>query len=452
MAKTFNVRVQNKLDSYQAWYDANPTLLAGEPSFITIPAETGAVKQEPAVLLKVGDGKTAWRDLPWLSAVAADVSDWAKADAKPSYNADEIGGLADFIGKEIQDTNTTYKLEQDEADPHILKLSAKELDGDWAVVASITTADTVYDDTDLKARVETLETKMNTIEEGAQVNILEGVQVNGADVTIDENKKVNIVVPTGALADKDIVSEGELDEALKAKINSTADADAISALTERVAVNEGAIGTLNGNAETVGSVDYKIAQAVAAIMENPDDTMNSINELVTWINDHAADALALSNQVTANKDDIAALEGLVGETGVADQITAAIEAALKIDGVDKYALATDLTAAIARIVALETKMATIAEGAQVNVIEKVKVNGVEVEVDGDKAVNITVPTGAMADKDEVAEEDLAADLAEKINAKANDADLHTVAKSGDIKDLDQTETIILYAGTATKVF
>ena len=452
MAKTFNVRVQNKLDSYQAWYDANPTLLAGEPSFITIPAETGAVKQEPAVLLKVGDGKTAWRDLPWLSAVAADVSDWAKADEKPGYNADEIGGLADFIGQKVQDTNTTYKLEQDETDAHILKLFSKELNGEWTEVASITTADTVYDDSALVARVEVLETKMNTIAEGAQVNVLEGIQVNGVDQTVDENKKVNVVVPTGVLANKDIVSEAELDEALKAKINSTADADAITALTGRVEVNEGAIATLNGNAETAGSVDYKIAQAVAAIMENPDDTMNSINELVTWINGHATDALALSNQVTANKDDIAALEGLVGTTGVADQIAAAIEAALKIDGVDKYALATDLTTAIARVAALEAKMATIAEGAQVNVIEKVKVNGVEVEVDGDKAVDITVPTGALADKDKVAKEDLADDLANELDGKANSDDLAAVATSGDIKDLTQSETIILYAGTATEVF
>ena len=89
-------------------------------------------------------------------------------------------------------------------------------------------------------------------------------------------------------------------------------------------------------------------------MENPDETMNSINELVTWCNDHAADALEISNRVTVNANDIDALEALVGTTGVAQQITDAIEGALKIEGVDKYALATDLTNAIARIVALET--------------------------------------------------------------------------------------------------
>lgn len=119
--------------------------------------------------------------------------------------------------------------------------------------------------------------------------------------------------------------------------------------------NTDALAVLNDTASVEGSVDYKIAQAVAKIMENPDETMNSINELVTWCNAHATEALALTNKVSANEAAIAALEELVGKTGVAQQITDAIAAALKIDGVDKYALATDLTAAIGRIAALETK-------------------------------------------------------------------------------------------------
>ena len=38
--------------------------------------------------------------------------------------------------------------------------------------------------------------KLDAIETGAQVNVLEGVQLNGADLTIDSNKKVNVVLPT----------------------------------------------------------------------------------------------------------------------------------------------------------------------------------------------------------------------------------------------------------------
>ena len=62
----------------------------------------------------------------------------------------------------------------------------------------------------------------------------------------------------------------------------------------------------------------------------------------------------------------------------------------------------------------KTKLEGIAAGAQVNVIEEVQVNGVKLDPNG-KAVNISVPTGALASKSEVAESDLASDLAEKIN-------------------------------------
>ena len=55
-------------------------------------------------------------------------------------------------------------------------------------------------------------------------------------------------------------------------------------------------------------------------------------------------------------------------------------------------------------------------GAQANVIESVKVNGETLEIK-DKTVDITVPTGALADKDEVAKADLAEALATEIDSK-----------------------------------
>lgn len=54
--------------------------------------------------------------------------------------------------------------------------------------------------------------------------------------------------------------------------------------------------------------------------------------------------------------------------------------------------------------------------AQANVIESVKVNGTPLEIK-DKAVDITVPTGALAGKDEVAKDDLAEALATEIDNK-----------------------------------
>lgn len=132
-----------------------------------------------------------------------------------------------------------------------------------------------------------------------------------------------------------------------------ADQTAVDAIEGRVAANEDAIEVLNGTADVAGSVDAKVAAAVAALMENPDETLNSIKELVKWTQDHAADALEMSNNVSANATAITALQGLVGEEKVADQIADAIAEALNLDGAAKYALATDLAAAIDRVADIE---------------------------------------------------------------------------------------------------
>lgn len=155
-----------------------------------------------------------------------------------------------------------------------------------------------------------------------------------------------------------------------------------------IQANADAIALLNNSSEVAGSVDYKIAQAVAAIMQNPDETMNSINELVTWINNHAEDALKLSNQVNANKDGIAALVALVGSKDVATQITDAIAAALKVDGVDKYALATDLTAAIGRIAAIEADYLKAADKKELNEAIALKADKTYVDKELDKKATV----------------------------------------------------------------
>ena len=127
-----------------------------------------------------------------------------------------------------------------------------------------------------------------------------------------------------------------------------------------------------------------------------------------------------------------------------------------IKGAKKYAddkaatVSGEVSALAGRVTTAETKLETIAEGAQVNVIETVKVNGVAQSVT-DKAVDIAVPTGALASKDKVAEADLETALADKINAKANDADLAAIAKTGNVNDLVQTDgdILVLNCGSST---
>lgn len=76
---------------------------------------------------------------------------------------------------------------------------------------------------------------------------------------------------------------------------------------------------------------------------------------------------------------------------------------------------------------ITSEKVTAWDAAQANVIETVKVNGTALTPDAAKAVNVTVPTGALASKDKVAEADLETELATKINGKADSADLTTLS-------------------------
>lgn len=414
---TIKTRILHKYSEYSAWYDANTVLLAGELGVVVIPAETGAVSQEPAVMMKIGDGKTAFRDLAWVYGMAADVHDWAKAANKPTYAASEITGIdtyiSDYVNEQMGisvDTDTQYTITK--VNDYQYKLMSKsKLDETYTTEVAVIDIP-AYDDTEVKADIEALEALVGTTSVTAQINAaIEALKLADTYATKEEaqgyadakDEAIAAAKKAGddAQADVDELAEkvGEVTEG-KTVVQMIEDAKTAATYDDTqvkadIAANAEAIELLNDGATVEGSVDYKIAQAVAAIMENPDETMNSINELVTWINGHAEDALELSNKVTANETDIAALEELVGTTAVATQITDAIAAALQIDGVDKYALATDLTAAIARIAALETE----------------------------------------------------------IGKKANDADLADIAKTGNVADLKQTDGdyIIFDCGTATTV-
>ena len=65
-----------------------------------------------------------------------------------------------------------------------------------------------------------LKTKLEGIEAGGEVNVLEGIKVDGTDLTIDANKKITL----NKMALKDEIAETDLASALATKINGKADA------------------------------------------------------------------------------------------------------------------------------------------------------------------------------------------------------------------------------------
>lgn len=85
--KTLNTRIQLKCDTLANWQSeatagkgALLVLKKGELGIVEIPTSSPTAEQvtPPAILFKVGDGTTKFKDLPWTSALAADVYAWAK--------------------------------------------------------------------------------------------------------------------------------------------------------------------------------------------------------------------------------------------------------------------------------------------------------------------------------------------------------------------------------------
>ena len=149
--KILNTRIQLKYDSYENWskidvegQGANLVLKEGEIGICYIPEKTviDGVKNPPHVMMKVGDGSTPFASLKWLSARAADVEEWAKAETKPVYSAEEITGIGEYIAKYVDeelgisvDTNTVYQIVK--VDDNHYKLQSKAAGTDaWADVAN----------------------------------------------------------------------------------------------------------------------------------------------------------------------------------------------------------------------------------------------------------------------------------------------------------------------------
>lgn len=186
--------------------------------------------------------------------------------------------------------------------------------------------------------------------------------VGGAQLVKTEDGKVSWVKPNTTTV-----------EGLSTAIESlkTTIGDDKSGLVKQVADNKVAIDTLNGDKTVTGSVAYQIAQIVAGA----DESFDTLKEIAEWITTHKTDAATMNSQINTNKDDIASLKTLVGSTAVATQIATAIDAALKDGETDKYALAADLTSLSNEVAAIKTKLGETSVADQIDAA--LKVDGVE---------------------------------------------------------------------------
>ena len=500
--KTFNTRLKLKYDTYTNWNTKNPVLLAGELAICVVPADSNQATNEPTVLMKCGNGTSKFNELGWVSGLSADVYGWAKAATKPTYSATEITGLEAYIGEKIQDTDTQYKLEADAEDGHKFYLYSKAK-GDETFgttpVSTITIPETVYTLVEGTAngtvKFNGTDVKVHGLGSAAYTDADAYDAKGDADTALASAKAYADGKDAAIAAAKKAGDDAQSSvDALSNKVGAVTDgktvvemiADAQTAATyddtavkASIKANADAITTLNGASTVTGSVDQKVASAINdfATKVSEDGTVNTFKELIDYAATHQGEYSTLSGEVQKNTTAIATLNGKDTVAGsVAKTVKDAVDAAQatlqgnidgKVDKVTGKGLSTnDYTNDE------KAKLEGIAEGAQVNVIETVKVNGVALTPSA-KAVDVIVPTGTLADKNEVAKADLAAALKTEIEGKVNSADCgdiisHNAAEfataghnhdtvyskldhNHKIEELEQEAYIVLDCGSASTI-
>jgi hypothetical protein len=202
-----------------------------------------------------------------------------------------------------------------------------------------------------KANDDLLAGRIKTLEDvGSQANVIEGVKVNGALLTLTD-KIADILIAEGttngtisangvdiavhglaALAYKANVSEDELAEALKNKINAKA--------------NQSDLDTLTGTGD--GSISKMIDAAFNdfSTKVTDDGVVNSYKELIDWAAEHGGEAATMAGEISSNTTAISDLKKFVGELpegATATTVTGYIAEAIAALSIGDYVTTEALT-------------------------------------------------------------------------------------------------------------
>ena len=93
--KLIKTRLKLKYDTFANWEKVKTTFvpLKGEVCLIEVPNNVDPIHNAPSIVFKVGDGATAFGDLNYGSALAADVYSWAKASGITISGNDAAGSF-----------------------------------------------------------------------------------------------------------------------------------------------------------------------------------------------------------------------------------------------------------------------------------------------------------------------------------------------------------------------
>ena len=241
-----------------------------------------------------------------------------------------------------------------------------------------------------------------------------------------------------ALVGEDNVAQA-ISDAVAAEAKLREDAD--KALDAKIEANADAIEILNGDDKVEGSVDYKVAQEVAKILNDNDATdIDTLEEIAAWIKNDTAGVGALNQKVTDNETAIGVLNG-TGAGSVAKTVADAIAA----ENLSQYATDGELSDLAGRVSTVEGDLNTATTGL------KARMTTAEGAID---ALEELVGEDKVVDQIDAA----IAPVSEKVTALEGKAHTHANAEElakfvdGDKAKLDTAvQTVTAGAGlTATK--
>lgn len=306
--KTLNVRIKNKYDSYENWVNSGLVLEAGEiaiaHSNVDVAVDNGVAKQ-PVLLMKVGNGTDTFKDLPWLSAKAADVVEAAKStDALTAFISNVIAdsGMAtddamEALAKRVTDAEGEIDTLQADLNTAETGLKAKMT----AAEAAITALQGLVGETGVAAQIQKAINDLNlanTYEakgEAAKVQTALNEYKNTNDAAVLENKNAasaNTNAITAIKDGKEIDSFADVENALAGKEAAGAAAAAQSAAeayADSLAENydaKGSAATAEQNAKDYANglaKNYDEAGAAAQALTDAKDYTDG--EIAEWVGD-----------------------------------------------------------------------------------------------------------------------------------------------------------------------
>ena len=203
-----------------------------------------------------------------------------------------------------------------------------------------------------KSDLSALQTKVDDlVTAGGEPNVLEGVKVNGALLTLAD-KIADILIAEGTangtikVNNVDVAVHGLAALAYKAQVSETELADA---LKTKINTSKTTLDTLTGTGD--GSIDKMIDDAFNdfSTKVSDDGVVNSYKELIDWAATHGGEAATMAGNITANTNAINNLKTFIGalpEGAAATTVVGYIAEAIAALSIGDYAKTTEVTAAI----------------------------------------------------------------------------------------------------------